>query len=168
MTEKKVKMTDYQKALSAYTQAMKAFHKPDYNRAAELLKAFLEKYVDEKELIDRSHTYLKICKNRLEKKTIQLKTFDDYYEYSLFEINDGEYEESLKLLNKALEKRPKEGKIYYLMADVFCLIGEKDKCLEYLKRAIQVDKYFQILAQNESDFEPLWEDKKFMLITRMK
>ncbi len=44
---------------------------------------------------------------------------------------------------------------------------EKEECLAHLKKAIQMDKYFSILAQNESDFESLREDKKFKLITRM-
>jgi hypothetical protein len=40
-------------------------------------------------------------------------------------------------------------------------------CLDHLKTAIQLDSFLKILAQNDTDFEPLWEDKKFKLITRM-
>ena len=29
------------------------------------------------------------------------------------------------------------------------------------------DKVFKILAQNETDFSPLWEDKKFKLLSRL-
>jgi hypothetical protein len=46
-------------------------------------------------------------------------------------------------------------------------MDQADPCLENLKKAIQADKFFRILAQNETDFEPLWEEKKFKLITRM-
>ena len=49
----------------------------------------------------------------------------------------------------------------------YCLMGKEDECLEYLKKAIQLDKYFGILAQNEADFESLKESKKFNLITKM-
>lgn len=168
MTEQKAEKNDYQKAISAYSQAVRAFRKADFSRVKELFKTFLEKYVTERELVDRAQVYLKICENQKEKTTTQLKTFDDYYHHSCFKINEGEYEESLRLLNKALEIRPQEGKIYYLMADAHCLMGETDKCLESLKKAIQIDKYFQILARNEANFETLWENKKFVLLTRMK
>jgi tetratricopeptide (TPR) repeat protein len=163
----KVKKDEYEKALSTYSQAMKSFHKGDYEKATELFKAFLDKHGSERELVDRVQIYLTICGERQSKEKVMLKTFDDYYEYGVFKINQGDYQEALKLLEKAREMKSKEGKILYLMADIYCLKGENEKCLELLKKAIQLDKYFSILARNERDFESLWEDKKFKLITRM-
>jgi len=165
--KEKIKKDDYQKALLAYNQAMKAYHKGEYEKASELLKDFLEKFSSEKELVDRVHVYLAISGARKEKEKVQLKTFNDYYEYSVYKINQGDYEEALKLLDKAYEMKPKEGKVLYLMADTYCLMEQAEQCLEHLKKAIQLDKFFGILAQNEGDFELLWEDKKFKLITRM-
>ena len=163
----KIKKDEYEKALSAYSQAMKSFHKGDYKKADELFKAFLDKHGSERELIDRVQIYLNVCETRQSKEEVQLKTFDDFYHYGVFKTNHGHYEEALKLLEKAREMKPKEGKILYLMADIHCLKGDNEKCLEHLKKAIQLDKYFSILARNEKDFESLWEDKKFKLITRM-
>ena len=57
----KIKKDEYEKALSAYSQAMKPFHKGDYKKADEMLKAFLDKHRSEKELVDRARIYLKIC-----------------------------------------------------------------------------------------------------------
>jgi tetratricopeptide (TPR) repeat protein len=165
--KEKIKKDDYEKALSAFNQAVNSFHKREFERATELLKSFTDKFTSETELVDRAKTYLKICASERKKEKQQLKTFDDYYQYSIFLANQGNHDEALKLLEKAREMKPKEGKIPYLMADVYCLQGETEKCLEHLRKAIQIDKFFSTLAQNESDFEPLWEDKKFKLITRM-
>ena len=165
--KEKVKKDDYEKALSSFDQAMKAFHKGDFTRAKELLKTFSDNFSSEKELMDRARVYLTICTSRQKKEKIQLTTFEDYYQYSIMKINQEDYEEALKSLGKAGEMKPKEGKIPYLMANAYCQMGETEKCLEYLRKAMQIDKFFSTLAQNESDFEPLWEDKKFKLITRM-
>jgi tetratricopeptide (TPR) repeat protein len=127
----------------------------------------MEKYPLERELADRAKIYIAISKNREKKETVHLKGFEDYYHLSVYRINKGDYEGALKLLEKALEMKTEEGKIYYLMADAYCLMGQHETSMEFLKKAIQKDKFFRILAQNESDFEPLWEDKKFKLITRM-
>jgi tetratricopeptide (TPR) repeat protein len=163
----KIKKDEYEKALFAYTQAMKSFHKGDYKKADELFKAFLDKHGSERELVDRARIYLTVCEVRQSKDKVALKTFDDFYQYGVFKTNHGDYEEAIKLLEKAREMKPKEGKILYLMADIYSLKGDNEKCLEHLKKAIQLDKYFSILARNERDFESLWEDKKFKLITRM-
>ncbi|NIM60024.1 MAG: tetratricopeptide repeat protein [Candidatus Aminicenantes bacterium] len=163
----KIKKDEYEKALSSYSQAMKSFHKGDYKKADELFKVFIDKHGSERELVDRAQIYLNVSEARQSKEKVPLKTFDDFYQYGLFKTNQGDYGEALKLLEKAREMKPKEGKILYLMADIYCLKGDIEKCLEHLKKAIQLDKYFSILARNERDFEPLWEDKKFKLITRM-
>ncbi len=165
--KEKARRDDYEKALAAFTQAMRVFHKGEFTKATEFLKAFVEKFASERELIDRAQIYLEICASREKQEKVQLSTFEDYYYYSVYKINQGDYEEALKLLEKAREMKPKEGKIPYLMADTYCLMGDQEQCLEHLKKAIQLDKFFSTLAQNESDFEPLWEDKKFKLITRM-
>lgn len=165
--KEKLKKDEYQKALVAYTIVMKAFHKGEYQRTEELLKDFLDKHASEIELADHAQTYLEICRKQQRKERIQLKTFDDFYEYSVFKINQRDYEEALKMLEKALEMKPREGKVLYLMADAYYLSGQTDLCLEYLKKAIQADGHFRILAQNEPDFEPLKGDKKFKLITIM-
>lgn len=169
MTDKKekVKKDDYEKMLSTYSRAMKPFHKGDYEKAAELLKDFVDKHPDEMEFVDRAQIYIEICMGRQVKEKIPLNTFDDYYQYGVYKINQRKYEEALKLLEKARDMNPKEGKVFYLMADAYCMKSDKERCLEHLKKAIQLDEHFRILAQNEADFEPLKENKKFKLIIRM-
>lgn len=168
MKEKeKVKRDEYQKVLAAFSLAMKSFHKGEFGRAEEQLKEFLEKYTSETEFIDRAKVYVAICDSQQRKEKIQLKTFEDYLQHSIVKINRGDYEGALKLLEKAREMSPKDGKVPYLVADVHCRTGQTEICLDHLKTAIQLDSFLRILAQNDSDFEPLWEDKKFKLITRM-
>jgi tetratricopeptide (TPR) repeat protein len=163
----KAKKDEFQKALAAYGQAMKEFHKRDFDKAADSLTEFIEKYSAEPELIDRARIYIELCKNREKKERMILKTADDHYFYAVYKINQGDYDGALKLLEKALDIKGDEGKVHYLMADIHCIQGRTDESLESLKKAIQKDKYFRILAQNEIDFEPLWEDKRFKVLTRV-
>jgi len=167
--EDKTKKDEYQKALAVYGEAMKEFRKEKFEKASEMLTNFLEKYAMEKELADRARIYIEICRERAKegKESISLKTAEDYFQYGVYKTNSGEFEEALKSLEKALKLSPDDGKILYATADLYCLMGQTDSCLENLKKAIQADKFFRILAQNETDFEPLWEEKKFKLITRM-
>jgi predicted Zn-dependent protease len=165
--EEKAKKDIYEKALSSYGEAMKEFHKGKLDKAEELLKAFLEKHDTEKELVDRAKIYLQMIREKGEKETVSLKTFDDYLYYSIYKINSGAYEEAVKLLEKAQELKEEEGRVFYLMADAFVLMGKTEEAMECLKKAFQKDKFYRILAQNEIDFAPLWDDKKFKLISRL-
>jgi tetratricopeptide (TPR) repeat protein len=82
-------------------------------------------------------------------------------------MNQGSYEEALKLFKKAIDKDPDHAKILYSMAAIYQSMGDADQSLEFLKKSIQKDKYFKILAQNDSDFEALREDKRFKILTKL-
>ncbi len=161
------KKDKYQESLKAYQAVMKVFRDGDFSKAAQMFDSFIKNYDEERELVDRAQIYRDICQGRLRKEEIKLETFDDYYHYSVIQANRGNYEEAIKNLEKAKELKPDDGRVYYLMADTFCLMNKTDECLNSLKKAVQLDKFYGILAQNEKDFEPLWEDKKFKLIIRL-
>ncbi len=167
MKEEKIRKDAYDKALAAFSEAMKEFHKGKFDRAQELLKAFTEKFDTEKELVDRAKMYLQAIKEKGKKETVSLKTADDYFYFGIFRLNEGAHEEAIKLFEKALELKGEEGKLYYMTADAYMLQGKTDDALEYLKKAFLKDKVFKILAQNETDFSALWDDKKFKLIARL-
>lgn len=167
MKDQKAKKDEYQKALSAYGQAMKEFHKGDFDKAVGSLEDFIEKYPAEGELVDRARMYIQLCKNRDKKERLTLKTVDDYYFFAVYKINQGDPEGALKLLEKAAEQKADEGRIQYLIADIQAGLGRVEEALEALKKAVQKDKQYRILAQNEVDFEPLWEDKRFKALTRV-
>ncbi|MCX7974962.1 MAG: tetratricopeptide repeat protein [Candidatus Aminicenantes bacterium] len=167
MKEEVSKKDSYERALNAYGEAIKEYRKGNWEKAQSLFESFILKFNEEKELVDRAQIYLKIIKEKGKRGLGLPKTNDDYYYFSVFRLNQGQYEEALKLLNKALEFKSDEGKVYYLMAQIYCLQGQNDEALECLKKAIQKDKIYKVMAQNEADFAPLWEDKKFKLLTKL-
>lgn len=167
MREPRPKKDEYQKALAAFGLAVKEFQKGEFDKAAASFKDFIEKFPADKEVVDRARAYLAIAQKKPKKESLSLKGFEDHYRAGLARINQKDYAGAVKLLEKALEYKEKEGLVYYLLADAHGLMGRTDDALELLKKAVQKDKNFAILAQNEPDFEPLWEDKKFKLIVKL-
>ncbi len=166
MTDVKSRKDDYQKALAAFGQAMKEFHKGDMEKSVASLKGVIEKFPSERELVDRARIYLTLAQKRPRRDAVSLKTFEDHFQYAVYKINQGDPAAALKILEKALEFKTEEGKVYYLMADAAVLAKDLEPALEHLRKAVQKDKVFSILAQNEPDFEPLWEDKRFKVLVR--
>jgi len=165
--EQRPKKDEYQKALAAFSLAVKEFQKGEFDKATPSFKDFIEKFPSDKEIVDRAKAYLAIAQKRPKKESVPLKGFEDHYRYGVARINQKDYPGAIKILEKALEYKEKEGLVYYLLADANILMGQGDSALELLKKAVQKDKNFSVLAQNEPDFEPLWEDKKFKLITKL-
>jgi len=162
------KKKSFEDALAAYSKSMKIFRNGDFKKAADAIKVFLKEFPAKMELTERANIYLNICEGRLNKETITLKTFSDYYQYGIYKMNEGELKEALKALDKAHEIKPKEGKVFYLIANLYCLMEDEKNCLEYLKKAVKMDSFYGLLAQNEITFEALKEDKKFNLIVKAK
>jgi tetratricopeptide (TPR) repeat protein len=167
VSQQRSKKDEYQKALAAYGLAVKEFHKGEFDKAVESFKGFIEKFPVDKEIVDRAKSYLSIAQKRPKKESVSLRGFEDHYRHGIVKINQGDHAGAVKALEKALEFKEKEGLVYFLLADVHSLMGQADSALDYLKKAIQKDKTFSVLAQNEPDFEPLWEDKKFKLIVKL-
>jgi tetratricopeptide (TPR) repeat protein len=165
--QEKAKKTEYDKALAAYDLAMKSFHKKDYEKVKEGLASFEKDYPKERELIDRAQIYLQICEDRLKPAKTTLKTPEDYFQNGIHLMNQGQFDEALKSLDKARTKKPKDAKILYAMADANCLKEDHAACLDLLKQAVELDPSLAILARNERDFEPLKEDENFLEITAM-
>ena len=167
MSEQRSKKDEYQKALNAYALAVKEFHKGEFDKAVDLLKAVIEKYPADREITDRALAYLGIAQKRLKKETVSLRGFEDHFRYGVAKLNQGDIEAAMKLFEKSLEYKENEGRVYFMMADASCRLGKVDEGLDYLKKAIQKDKSFAVAAQNEPDFTALWEDKRFKLLTRL-
>jgi tetratricopeptide (TPR) repeat protein len=167
VSQTKQKKDEYQKALTAYGQAVKEFRKGEMGKAAEAFTAFIEKYPEDKEIVERARGYIAMAQRKPKKEGFSLKTFDECCLAAVFKINEEDFQGALKVLDKALEFKTNEGRVYYLMADAHCRAGDTDNSLEFLKKAIHKDKMFSIMAQNELDFKSIWEDKKFKLITRL-
>jgi tetratricopeptide (TPR) repeat protein len=166
VTEQKSRKDDYSKALAAYGQAMKAFRKGDMEKAAVELGAFIEKFAAERELVDRAQVYLAIAQKKPKKEAPHPKTFEDHFHAGIYKTNAGDYEGALKILEKALDFKTDEARVQYGIACVYCKMNNMDACLDSLKKAVQKDKFIGVLAQNEIDFEPLWQDKRFKLVTQ--
>ncbi len=169
MKDERTKKDEYQKALAAYSEALKEFHKGRFDKAADLLRTLLEKHAAEREFADRARTYLAICDERLkEPREIPApKTFEDFCHHGVYRMNRREYEEAQKMFDKAAKLNSESPIVPYLTAALMTAMNKPDEAIEALKKAVQGDKFYKILAQNESDFEPLWEDKRFRLLMRM-
>src|SRR4030066_2154856 len=107
--EQRTKKDEDQKALAAHSLAVKEFRKGHFYKAVESFKGFIEKFPVDREIVDRAKAYLAIAQKWPKKEGVSLKGFEDHYRYGVARINQKDYPGAIKLLEKALEYKEKEG-----------------------------------------------------------
>jgi len=151
---------DYLAALPEYEKGMVLLHQREFSQAEAQFESLIASYPAVRDLVDRSRTYINLCRKRRE-EVRELEGFDDYYNQGVYLGNRGDYHEALLHLNKALEVEPDSAKVHYSIASVLCLQGEREGALQSLRRAVELDPSTRIYAKNDPDFQSLHGDPEF-------
>ena len=75
-------------------------------------------------------------------------------------------DEALSAAEKDIEIDPNNATTFFNVACIYSLKGEKEKALNNLKKAIDLDESFQKKARKDEDFKSLWDDNDFKKITQ--
>ena len=78
----------------------------------------------------------------------------------------GEADRALSMFDRAIEVDPNFATSYYNISCIHAARKEKDKALEYLRKAISLDISYKEKALKDKDFDPLRGEKEFMEIIK--
>lgn len=151
----------HEKALKEFERGVGLLQKQSYSEALERFQTIVGGYPQEKELADRAHVYLKICKSMLDRKEPEPRRQEDLFYHGVIRANEADYDEAVRLLEKALQASPKDEKVHYVLASTLALKGDRREALDHLKEAIELNATNRIYARNDPDFEPLRDDENF-------
>jgi tetratricopeptide (TPR) repeat protein len=146
-------------ALDKFTSGLELMNQGQFARA----RTIFEKLTDHpaREIGERSRVYLNICRQRLARPAVNLKSIDELYDYAVSLANEGQPEQAEEHLRKALKINPNADFLYYALAATFALRNDVEGTLEYLDKAIQMNSRNRYQAQNDPDFENMFEDPRF-------
>jgi tetratricopeptide (TPR) repeat protein len=117
------------------------------------------------EIETRSKVYKKICEAQLNPVKIELHADEDFLYDGIFHLNAGRLSQALERFNYLLEKKYGDPYLSYLLSIVHLKMNDKGACLERLKKAIDEDESYKIIAHNEPDFDPLFDNQVFLQLT---
>jgi len=151
----------HEKALKEFERGVGLLQKQSYSEALERFQAIVTGFPQEKELTDRAQAYTRICRNLLDRREPQPRKPEDFFYYGVIKANEADYDEAVKLLDRALQNNPKDEKVHYVLASTLALKGERREALAHLQQAIELNATNRIYARNDPDFEPLRDDENF-------
>jgi len=93
-----------------------------------------------------------------------IKTAESYNNLTNTLIRSKKYDQALKVINQALKINPNYASVYYNLACIYSLKGERSIALINLKKAIDLNSKYIELAQKDKDFTFLKQDKEFQAI----
>lgn len=95
--------------------------------------------------------------------------FDLLVDFIIVLMSKEEYPTAEKYADKAIELNSEDKQIWYLKSEILscylCLLDDKERSLNSLKRSIELDSKYKIDAKEDEDFEKLWNDPEFIAIT---
>lgn len=147
--------------IKRYETAVRLLYRQQFEQAREAFEKVIAADGQDKEIYERALTHIRLCQNRLARRQPVPRSTEELYNVAIALINEGRFRESMKHLNRALKRSPKCDYVIYALAVCHCRLGDRNRALKHLRRAIDLKVENRFLAQRDADFQPLMRDSRF-------
>jgi tetratricopeptide (TPR) repeat protein len=150
-----------------FTKGIDFFRKRDCQQSLDVFSRIVEEYNDSQyysvlEIQGRSKIYKTLCDARINPVKFELEEDEDYLFDGIFHLNAKNLDIAMERFHYLEEKKYKPAYANYLLSLVYLKKKEIQNCLKYLKKAIEGDDFFRVIAYNEPDFEILFDNDAFL------
>jgi tetratricopeptide (TPR) repeat protein len=152
-------------AVRAFEQALRSFHRHDYDSAKSALESVLDKFPEQPEVNAGARTYLAICEQRLSRTPSVPKNSEALYDQGVFQFNKGNTRDAIELYDRALRADPRADHVWYSLAAAYARLANSSKALDALRRAISIRSAYRSYARRDLDFANLRGNQEFRQLT---
>lgn len=147
--------TDVAKALKKFELGVKRWHDGALGKALEYFQAVADSNVGDATLMGRARQYVAAIERRGRSAGFNPESADDFYLHGVVLLNDGNPEQALQSLARALDMAPGDDRILYCQAAAWTQSGDVENAISALRDAIDTNDANRIYAVNDPDFVPL-------------
>lgn len=151
----------YVEAVAVYEKGLEALQRHDYNNALELFERVLNAFPDERELHERVHLYLNVCRRHATPVAAAPQGLQERLYASTLALNGGRYDEAIAHLRLVRDEDPDNDHALYMLAVAHAQRGEFVESIAHLERAIALNPENRAIARRDADLEPLHDDEAF-------
>ena len=150
-----VKKPAYYEAIAIYESGVRALQKHDFSAAAEQFRAVIQRYPDERELLERARLYLRVCERETANRPAVPRTPDERVYAATVALNAGDPDAAVAHLRQALGEAPDHDHGHYIMAVALCDKGDSQGALNHLRQAIELNPDNRSNAKQDPDLAPV-------------
>jgi tetratricopeptide (TPR) repeat protein len=159
-----VRKPTYHEAVAMYERGLQALQRRDFAASAEALRTVIERYPDERELLERARLYLKVCERELEPKEPAPKTADEWVYAATVALNAGDEATAHRHLQRALGEDVRHDHAHYMMAVVSARRNDTGGALDHLRQAVSLNPENRSLARQDPDLDVLRDESAFKAV----
>ena len=145
----------YYDAIAVYESGVRALQKHDFSTAAEQFRAVMQRYPEERELVERSTLYLRVCERETASRPTGPKTPRERIYAATVALNAGDVQGAQSLLRQALSDDPDDDHGHYIMAVALSDAGLNGEAVTSLRQAIALNGENRALARQDPDLAEL-------------
>jgi tetratricopeptide (TPR) repeat protein len=151
----------FYEALAIYETGVRALQRHDFLSAAGNFRDVIQRYPDERELVERARLYLQVCERETARRPELPQTPAESVYAATVALNAGDAGTALDHLNKALEQAPDSDHAHYIMAVALTERGDSTGALTHLRQAIELNPDNRVTAIQDPDLVGLRDLEAF-------
>jgi tetratricopeptide (TPR) repeat protein len=143
----------FYEAVAIYERGVQGLQRHDFAGAAESFRTVIERYPEERELLERARLYLRVCERENARNTPPPETPAEQVYAATVSLNAGDHMTALHHLQRAVTADPENDHAHYIMAAALSMRGRLDEALEHLHRSIELNPENRSQARQDPDLE---------------
>lgn len=144
-----------------YERGLQALQRRDFAASADALRTVIERYPDERELLERARLYLKVCERELEPKEPAPKTADEWVYAATVSLNQEDEANALLHLQRALAADARHDHAHYMMAVASVRRNDINAAIDHLRRAVALNPENRSIARQDPELDSIRENPAF-------
>jgi tetratricopeptide (TPR) repeat protein len=152
---------EFYEAVAVYERGVQALQRHDFPGAADFFRTVLERYPDERELLERARLYLRVCERETSRQPPAPRTPAERVYAATVALNSGDHSGALAHLQRALGEDPNSDHAHYIMAVALGMRNRADEALEHLRQAIALNPENRSLARQDPDLDTVRDHDRF-------
>ncbi len=151
-----------------YEQALKLLFQSKYKPARDLFLKLKDTFPEQIDVLARVNSFLAVCDSRLhDQEEKPPSNAEDFFDLGVVNHNLESYEVAKNCFTQALKLEKKDSDyIYYALAATEVCLGNSEKALRHLAKAIEIKEDNRFFAGNDPDFGSLEKNEEFQDLVR--
>lgn len=147
----------YYEAIAIYEAGVRALQRRDYAVAADHFRSVIQRFADERELLERARLYLQVCERETANRPSGPRTPQERIYAATVALNAGDPDGALTHLKRALAEDSGNEHGHYIMAVALSERGQLRDAIEHLRKSIELNPENRSLARQDPDLSVLRE-----------